>query len=289
MKPAENGLVLIVRVALGVGRRCMAPYAHPKSPRTFTQPQLLACLVLKANLKLTYRGVVDVLAVSPVLREAMGLATIPHYTTLQKFAASKGTLAVLDAALAELVLGMNGGEVLATRDVAIDATGMESSCASAHFVSRAGKKRSRWIRVSAVVICTGVLPAAMHVDWGPGNDAAPALGLLHKAAGVVRPGRVWGDAAYDSEALHAYCHERWGGVGGVVSYAPPIQRRGSGVVRGRYRAAMGERPDDYGRRWTVESLFSAIKRVCGSVLSARREQTLKAEAALRVLAYAIRR
>ncbi len=263
----------------------MKPYAHPKSPQTFTQHQLLACLILKANLRLTYRGVVDVLAISPALREAIGLATVPHYTTLQKFAAAEGVLSVLDAVLAELVLQMNNGQPLATEDVAIDATGMESSCASAHFISRSGKKRSRWIRVSAVAICTGALPVAMCIDWGPGNDAAPALGLLQKAAGVVRPERVWGDAAYDSETLHEFCHEQWG----ARSYAPPINRRHSTVIRGRYRPAMRTRPENYGRRWTIESLFSAIKRVCGSALTARRERTLKSEAALRVVAYGIRR
>jgi hypothetical protein len=285
VKTSGNSLLAIAALALQVGRRCMSAYAHAKSPKTFTQPQLLACLVVKANLKLTYRGIVQVLEISPALRQSMGLRSIPHYTTLQKFAASDGVLLVLDAVLAEIVLQINDGEPLRTKDVAIDATGMESSCASAHFVSRAGKKRSRWVRVSVVAICTGVLPVAMHIDWGPGNDAAPALGLLQKAAAVVKPEQVWGDAAYDSDSLHAFCHEHWG----ARSYAPPILRRNSSVIRGRYRPAMREQPADYGRRWTIESLFSAVKRVCGSALTARREHTLKVEAALRVVAYGIRR
>lgn len=263
----------------------MRPYAHPKSPQKFTQPQLLACLVLKANLRTTYRGIVEVLEVSAPLRQALGLREPPHYTTLQKFAASPEVMGVLDAALAQTVRELNGGEPLETPEVAIDATGMESGCASAHFLSRAGKKRSRWIRVSVVAICAGVIPAAMCIDWGPGNDAGPALDLLAKASAVVRPQRVWGDRAYDSERVHAFCREQWG----AQSYAPLIRRRNSDVVRGRYRPEMRARPEGYGRRWTVESLFSAVKRVCGSALTSRREHTLKAEAALRVLAYGIRR
>lgn len=183
------------------------------------------------------------------------------------------------------MLQVNGGERLETLDAAIDATGMETSCASAHYVSRAGKERSRWIRVSVVAVCTGVFPAAMHIDWGPGNDASPALTVLEKAAVVVQPQQLWADRAYDADHLHAFCHERWG----VESYAPPIMRRSSQVLRGRYRPGMREKPKGYGRRWTIESLFSAIKRTCGPALTSRRENTLKVEAALRVVAYGIRR
>lgn len=285
MSSPENNLIAIARTAMRVSRRCMKPYAHPKSPQRFTQPQLLSCLVLKANLKLTYRGLCDFLEVSPPLREAMGLTQTPHYTTLQKFAASEGLTEVLDAVLRATVRELNGPGVSVVEDVAIDATGMESGCASAHYLSRSGRNRSRWIRVSLIVLCASVIPVAMHVDWGPGNDAAPALTLMQKAARVVSPERVWGDAAYDSEKLHAFCHETWK----ARSYAPPILRRRSNVVRGRYRSKMRRHPKDYGRRWTVESLFSAIKRVCGSALTSRGEHMLKVEAALRVAAYGIRR
>ena len=281
----NNSLIAIATLALRVGRRCLRAYAHPKSPQRFTQPQLLACLVLKANLKLTYRALSDLLEVSPPLRQAIGLTQTPHYTTLQKFAASEGLPKVLDAVLRATVRELNGPGVAAAEDVAIDATGMESGCASAHYLSRTGKKRSRWIRVSVVALCAMVFPAAMHIDWGPGNDAGPALTVLQKATRIVNPKRVWGDAAYDSERLHAFCHERWR----ARSYAPPIMRRGSRVVRGRYRSKMRRRPHGYGRRWTVESLFSAIKRVCGSALTSRSERMLMVEAALRVAAYGIRR
>lgn len=280
-----NPLVEMVAMAMRVSRRCLRPYAHAKSPQRFTQPQLLACLVLKANLKLTYRGVCDLLEISPPLREAMGLIQTPHYTTLQKFAASEGLPQVLDAVLRATVRELNGPGTSEVSDVAIDATGMESGCASAHYLSRSGRTRSRWIRVSLIVLCATMIPAAMHVDWGPGNDASPALCVMQKAAKVVNPDRVWGDAAYDSEKLHEYCHQTWK----ARSYAPPILRRRTDVVKGRYRSKMRRRPTGYRRRWCVESLFSAIKRVCGSALTSRCERMLKVEAALRVAAYGIRR
>ena len=285
MAKIDSRLVRIAATALRVGRRSMAPYAHPKSPQRFTQPQLLACLVLKANTKSTYRGIIELLEVSPPLRKALGLSQLPHYTTLQKFAASPGLANVLDRALAETVLELNGGQPLKDTDAAIDATGMETGCASAHYRTRSGREYTKWIRVSAVAACASVIPVAMHVDWGPGNDAGPAIAVLEKAAKVMQPDRLWGDAAYDSEKIHVFCHEQWN----TTSYAPLINRRNSDVVRGQYRTRMRRKPQGYGRRWTVESMFSAVKRTCGSTLNSRTERTLKTEAALRVVAYGIRR
>jgi hypothetical protein len=49
------------------------------------------------------------------------------------------------------------------------------------------------------------------------------------------------------------------------------------------------RQNGYSHRWAVESFFSALKRTMGSALSARRPDQMLAEAALKVLAYALRR
>jgi hypothetical protein len=45
----------------------------------------------------------------------------------------------------------------------------------------------------------------------------------------------------------------------------------------------------YGRRWLVESFMSGLKRTTGATLSARNDRSLFLEAALKVLAYALRR
>ena len=50
-----------------------------------------------------------------------------------------------------------------------------------------------------------------------------------------------------------------------------------------------QRQQGYHRRWSVESFFSALKRTMGSTLSARRPDQMVAEAAFKVLAYALRR
>jgi hypothetical protein len=74
----------VAAVALHVGERTFSTYNHRCSPRTFTQPQLFACLVLKTFFNTHYRGIVAYLDDLPDLRQAIGLQCTPHFTTLQK-------------------------------------------------------------------------------------------------------------------------------------------------------------------------------------------------------------
>ena len=66
-----------------LGARHLADYGATTSRHDFTQRQHMACLVLRAYTKTTYRGIMELLAVSPNLRQVLGLSEkLPHYTTL---------------------------------------------------------------------------------------------------------------------------------------------------------------------------------------------------------------
>ena len=67
-----------------VAKELLQAYAHRYSPKKFTQPQLFACLVLKAQLKTAYRGVTAFLDDLPQLQPCVELKKVPHFTTLQK-------------------------------------------------------------------------------------------------------------------------------------------------------------------------------------------------------------
>lgn len=84
------------------------------------------------------------------------------------------------------------------------------------------------------------------------------------------------------------CREDWG----VESLIVPNGQRADGQRNGRWRALMSVehmRQRGYGKRWAVETFFSALKRTMGGALSARTQATQLAEAAIRVLAYVLRR
>lgn len=113
----DTETVRVAQLALRLARRHMADYFHPKSPRKFTQPQLFACLVLKAHLGLSYRRTEEMLVLMPAVREALGIVEIPRFTTLQEFAHRASIGSPVDGVLRSLARG-------APQDAVLDGTGL---------------------------------------------------------------------------------------------------------------------------------------------------------------------
>src|SRR4051812_12942789 len=84
MSTTTKSPLAVARRALRAGAAALPPYSHRFSPRTYTQPQLFACLALKAFFKTDYRGVAQLLADLTDLAAALGLRSAPHFTTLHK-------------------------------------------------------------------------------------------------------------------------------------------------------------------------------------------------------------
>jgi hypothetical protein len=288
MSAKQNTLLEVARLSVKLSGRYMQPYSHRKSPHKFTQAQLMACLILRAYLKTTYRGLIEVLQASEALQKCLGLQRLPHYSTLKYFADRSDTLAIVDAILGDVVRQVVAQSGPMDREVAIDSTGVESTSASAYFNTRRGRKQKRYVKLSLCVTCGTLLPASLVLSWGPCNDKAVAAPLLDKTRTVLQPKTLFADAGYDAEWVHQYCREHWQ----VASWIPPAVHRRDGTVNGLYRSKMTPRRltrHGYGKRWMVESFISGLKRTTGSMLAARKKSSLFVEAALRVLAYAIRR
>lgn len=277
----DQETVRVVKLALRLARRHLSDYSHKKSPKKFTQPQLLACLILKAHLGCTYRRTEELLILMPAVREAIGLVEVPRFTTLAEFADRQDILELIDSVMASIARTVSRAR---PQDAAADGTGLETTSASAHFVSRAGRKRTKFVKLMLGVLCSSVLPCALVVDWGPSHDMRQAWALREKMKGSCTPTMLWGDGAFDSEPWHRANWEDWG----VPSYAPTTVKSLDGHVNGFYRKVFQTPVKEYGRRWTCESANSAIKRTTGSMLRSRKQNTLFAEAALKVAAYAIK-
>jgi Transposase DDE domain len=274
-------LVGVVHLAVRHAARVLPAYSDPSSPKVFTQRQLLALLVLRRFLRATYRGVVEHLALMPELREALALKKLPHFTTLQKFDARCDVEALVNRILAHVARDLTGGS---RHDGAMDSTGLETTSASAHFVARNGRKRGRFLKVCTVVLCGLFLPTSLHIEWGPRDDHSHAKRLAAAAHRATPLAMLWCDKGYDSEGFHEHCWDRLG----VISYAPPRMRAGQEFAGGAKRALMQQRWTGYGDRWAVETFHSAMKRTLGSTLAARTDATMRHEAALMVLTYALR-
>jgi transposase len=291
MKSQTTTAPLIQRVttlAMRLGAQHLADYGATRSRHDFTQRQLMSCLILRAYLKTTYRGVLEFLSVSPSLREELGLQDkLPHYTTLQKFSARTQVLEIADAIIQ--TIGQAAGDAhFGQGAAAMDATGLETTTASAHFQCRRGGERRKWVKISTIVLCGSLLPLGLVLDWGPNNDKCQAKALITKASQASLPAQLYADAGYDAEWIHDQCRLEWG----VESVIKPAVHRADGRRGGFWRSGMSKKylkRQKYGRRWAVETFFSGLKRTMGSMLTARKPEQLLAEAAFRMLAYTLRR
>ena len=285
--PKRPVIEQVADLSMQLAQRHLAEYGATRSRHDFTQRQLMSCLILRAYLNTTYRGVLEALAASQSLRQCLGLQEkLPHYTTLQKFSARSQVVAIAQKIVA--TIGQSVAQQPGAKDVAMDGTGLAHTSASDYFRHRSGGKIQGWVKVSVMVFCGSLLPLALVVDLKPTNDCKHAQTLITQAQQVAQPQRLYADAGYDAEAIHQRCREEWG----VESVIQPVQRRSDGQLGGKWRAQMTPgylQQSQYQRRWAVESFFSGLKRTTGSTLRARQPQQKLAEAALRVLAYALRR
>jgi hypothetical protein len=72
----------VAREALRLARQALPAYASKFSRKDYTQHQLFALLALKTFFKTDYRGLTQLLADFAELRQELGLAAVPHYSTL---------------------------------------------------------------------------------------------------------------------------------------------------------------------------------------------------------------
>lgn len=292
-KAKANLLLRVAELSMLVCRRALRNYSCDRSKHTYTQPQLMSCLVLKAYLKQTYRGVVEVLELSDVLCRVLGLSKVPTHTTLKMFADRVASPELVDEVIGEvLALCREGG--VEVGEVAVDSTGVECSPASVHFRDRSGRKRARYVKLTLAVACVSMLAVSAVASVGPTPDLAETPALLWRASGRCSPRAAYFDSGYDAEKVHRFCRHGWGvsSTGrGVSSFVPPFARGGFGVIKSGYRAEMARRglPRSFGRRWHAESFISGLKRVTLPFVRARLEPAMLREAMLNVLAYALHR
>jgi hypothetical protein len=72
----------VAREALRLAQDALPAYSAARSRKDYTAHQLFAILALKTFLKTDYRGVAQFLTDFAEIRDDLGLAKVPHYSTL---------------------------------------------------------------------------------------------------------------------------------------------------------------------------------------------------------------
>jgi len=274
-----------------IGSLTLPDYAHKCSPKTYTQPQLFACLVLKEFLHRDYRGIEQLLKDTPDLAAAIELKHIPDHSTLQKASkrllrsASVSSLLDLTVRLGKFV-GKLGPKVPLA---AMDGTGLESRHASAYYVRRKAKGKDfkqsmtykHFPKAGIVCDCKSHLILSIVPERGPGSDASHFQRAFDQAHRRIRFAALAADAGYDGEHNHVYARRR-----GVRTLIPsrigrPTDKPPSGYWRRMMRRVLPR--SRYGQRWQVETTNSMLKRLLGSALRARNYWSQCREIMLRAL------
>jgi transposase len=268
----------VALTALAIGQRTLPAYAHRFAPKTFTQPQLLACLVLMRFHKTDYRGAVALLDDNPALCGELGLKRVPHFTTLHKAHRRLLRLPITRQLLCTSAKLLLKRKRTVTR-AAADSTGFESSRISPYFVrrrDRSSKKPTtctytRFPKGQIIADCTTHLIFAAYPKRGP----TPDVGELKRLQTQLIPGftidTLYADAGYDSEPNHQLLRDRLG----ITSIIPPKAGRPSTKpAKGKHRRLMQRlfkniKRTNYGQRWQVETVMSMLKRNLGHAITSR--------------------
>ena len=283
----------VLLMAYRAARDVLPEYAHRFSPKTFTQQQLFACIVLKTFLKTDYRGVVEHLNDCPALCKAITLAKVPHYTTLQK--ASKR---ILRFKIVNELLESSVKVVCKNKKIklaAVDSTGLQSRHTSRYFVHRKRSKQletyentyyRRFPKLAVVCDCRNHLVLAAITTRGPSVDVNQFERIISLTAARYEIKHLLADAGYDSEANHRLARETFN----IKTMIPAKHGRPTTKpFRGKYRRLMQTNFNKtlYGQRWQVETVMSMIKRNQGDCLHARTYWARNREMMLKVLTHNI--
>jgi hypothetical protein len=285
----------VARHAFVLAKEHLPPYAHRYSPKTYTQPQLFVCLVLKTFFRTDYRGLVGILHDFDAMQAYLGLKRVPHYTTLQK-----ASRRLLNAPYAKRLFQGTVRRFLGRRKrlklAAMDSTGMDYGRRSAYYVRRrhAGQPKakrvyySHFAKLEASFDCKSHLILAAKMGRGPRPDVDCFKPLLDATLETARPESMLADAGYDSEGNHQHARV----TRKVRSFMPATHGRPTNKpLTGRFRRLMKKRLNKdyghYGQRWQAESGFSMIKRCVADTVQGRSQWSQRRELWLIVLTYNI--
>jgi hypothetical protein len=278
--PHESRYVKAARIAYELAKRSVPRYSHPKSPHRFTQPQLVACVLLTFYLDLSYRDMEEWLLATEKVCQVLELTCVPDHSTLSR-TFKKLRLSEMTAMKDELLTALGVEEEV----IAGDSTSFRLSQASAYYQTRRGQQYRDWVKGAyAVGICSRLI-----VGWGSGSGSQPDFGFLgplkRQSAryGRRRNGRRdWlflGDAGFDAKGVSR------------LDIVPPIRRNGKLTDpkrKARADLVAAARLDGlYGQRWQVETVNSVVKRKFGDTIRSRSLRLQHREPILKALVYDI--
>lgn len=297
MSQTSKSPLAVAVVAYETAKVSLPAYTHLKSPKKFTQHQLVACLVLKEFFTTDYRGIEAILSDSSDLQHILELHEIPHFTTLQKTARNIFHKKSFQKLLKGVLGKARKGKLIRNKIklAAIDGTGFESHHVSRYFVQRRDRTVHEKYQTThyqhypkAGLVCDtkNHLILSAVPERGPQFDRTHFCQAVKEASIQMPIKKLVADAGYDGENSHTYAREKFK----IQTIIPPlIGKKTDKLPTGKYRRLMATGFDkkSYGQRWQIETVNSMLKRNLGSFLRARNYWSQCREIFLRVLTHNI--
>ena len=259
-------------------------FLHKKSNHIFTVRQHIVLLVLRQYENKSYRMFVEWLIEAYYLRMFMQLSDVPHYTTLQKFAARvSGT--ILGRIISSFILLLNNIRRLF---VGIDSSGFKLSNASQYYTDKA-RLHKKYLKLSIGVEVLFQIVCSIKISRAPTrHDTIDFQPIVERTSEILSLSVVVADKGYDSEDNHTFVRESLHAFSVIPARYEhvPIWR-----THGRYRKQMkrGYSKILYYQRNKDETIISVIKRLFGEQITSRLVRTQNRELSFRCIAYNMHR
>jgi hypothetical protein len=278
-KRRESVFVIFARLAHELAKKEFTPYSHPKSPKKFTQPQLVACILLMHRMRLSYRDMEEWLLASDAVVNELGLKEVPTYSTLARATARLLTLERIDRMNTQLLRDLEIEE----EAVAIDATGFQMTQASGYYVNRLGWKVSLYWKGFYGVGLSSLFILGRSQSFGPGHDGSKLETMRRNVRPFMRRRRwvLLADGGFDVRTVRPDDLIPPRRTGRTHSITAPERRARADLVSAARLDGL------FGQRWKVETVISVIKRKFGSAIRSRKYSLQRREPAIKMLVYNI--
>ena len=230
----------------GVVQKKIHKYSSKYSRKTYTQWQLLTLLAIMKRYRLKYREFAEILQLMPGLAEFLGLKSVPHWTTLNKF-----FLRMQNAMLAILVeLSACAKRV----EASIDASGYDRHYSSKHYVKRC-KMTFGDLKVTKIIDVRSLAVLRIHCTTTRRHDSQIILPLAGRTAAKLLS--LHADAGYEAKFIRDSLRSQ--------GIRPVIKHR----VFQNIDRAHNARLKGYGKRSMSECVNSMMKRKYGDFVSSK--------------------
>jgi hypothetical protein len=174
--------------------------------------------------------------------------------------------------------------------LAVDSTGIKITNRGDWMRRKWGRKRRGFLKIHVGVDVSTNQVLAVKITDEHSHDSRCLKYLARQSARFGRVEKLLGDGAYDSRKIFSFLD------GKNIVPAIRVKRNSIPKSRGCYprkQAVISQLSDyhawctsvSYGKRWAVESVFSAIKRMFGEEVRSRKKRNMMREIMLKISLY----